>query len=187
VLLLFILSMKISDQALIGGMIGPFYLDQGFSKTAIAGVTKVYGVWVGIAGAFAGGIAIARWGIQWPLLAAIVLGGASNLLYLTLIGADGDLMRLTVVISGENFAQGYLGTAAVAYLSALVNQRYTATQYALFSSLITLPGKLLGFFSGWIVEASEGYTVYFLITALLALPAAALFFWLRGRVQLHSG
>jgi len=185
-LLVFILSMKMSDQALIGGMIGPFYLDQGFSKTAIAGVTKVYGVWVGIAGAFAGGIAVARWGIQWPLLIAIILGGASNLLYLSLIGADGDLMRLTLVISGENFAQGYLGTAAVAYLSALVNQRYTATQYALFSSLITLPGKVLGFFSGWIVEVTDGYTVYFLITALLAIPAVALFFWLKGRVQPHT-
>jgi len=182
-LLMFILSMKMSDQALIGGMIGPFYLDQGFSKTAIAGVTKVYGVWVGIAGAFAGGIAVARWGIQWPLLAAIVLGGASNLLYLTLIGADGDLARLTLVISGENFAQGFLGTAAVAYLSALVNQRYTATQYALFSSLMTLPGKVLGFFSGWIVEMSDGYAAYFLLTAALAVPAAGLFFLLKEQVR----
>jgi len=190
-LLVFILSMKISDQALIGGMIGPFYLDQGFSKTAIAGVTKVYGIWVGIAGAFAGGIAVARWGIHWPLLVAIVLGGASNLLYLTLIGANGDLLRLTIVISGENLAQGFLGTAAVAYLSALVNQRYTATQYALFSSLIMLPGKALGFFSGWIVEAADaaagnGYAVYFLLTALLAIPAIGLFFWLKGRVRLDA-
>jgi len=190
-LLLFILSMKISDQALIGGMIGPFYLDQGFSKTAIAGVTKVYGVWVGIAGAFAGGVAVARWGIHWPLLAAIILGGASNLLYLSLIGANGDLIRLTIVISGENFAQGFLGTAAVAYLSALVNQRYTATQYALFSSLIMLPGKALGFFSGWIVQAADaaagnGYAVYFLLTALLAIPAIGLFFWLKPRLRLDA-
>jgi len=186
VILVFILSMKISDQALIGGMIGPFYLDQGFSKTEIAAVTKVYGVWVGIGGAFLGGIAVARWGIHWPLFAAIALGGASNLLYLTLIGADGDLTRLTIVISGENLAQGYLGTTAVAYLSALVNQRYTATQYALFSSLITLPGKALGFFSGWIVEVSDGYTVYFLLTAVLAVPALGLFFWLKGRVRLDA-
>jgi len=185
VILVFILSMKISDQALIGGIIGPFYLDQGFSKTEIAAVTKVYGVWVGIAGAFLGGIAIARWGIHWPLFTAIALGGASNLLYLLLIGADGDLIRLTIVISGENLAQGYLGTTAVAYLSALVNQRYTATQYALFSSLITLPGKALGFFSGWIVEVTEGYTVYFLLTAALAVPALGLFFWLKDRVRLE--
>jgi len=186
VILVFILSMKISDQALIGGIIGPFYLDQGFSKTEIAAVTKVYGVWVGIGGAFLGGIAVARWGIHWPLFAAIALGGASNLLYLILIGADGDLTRLTIVISGENLAQGFLGTTAVAYLSALVNQRYTATQYALFSSLITLPGKALGFFSGWIVEVSDGYTVYFLLTAVLAVPALGLFFWLKKRVRLDG-
>lgn len=186
-ILLFILAIKASDQALIGGIIGPFYLDQGFTKTEIAAVTKVYGIWIGIAGAFLGGIAVARWGIQWPLFVAIVLGAASNLLYVTLIGADGDLTRLTIVISGENLAQGFLGTVAVAYLSALVNQRYTATQYALFSSLIMLPGKVLGFFSGQIVEATDGYTLYFVITAVVAVPALVLFFWLKPRVRLDNG
>ena len=185
-ILLFILAMKISDQALIGGIIGPFYLDQGFTKTEIAAVTKVYGIWIGIAGAFLGGIAVARWGIQWPLFVAIVMGACSNLLYLALIGADGDVTRLTIVISGENLAQGFLGTVAVAYLSALVNMRYTATQYALFSSLIMLPGKVLGFFSGRIVEATEGYATYFVITAVVAVPALVLFFWLKPRVRLND-
>lgn len=184
VILLFVLSMKISDQAIVGGIIGPFYLDQGFSKTEIAAVTKVYGIWVGIAGAFVGGIAVARWGVRWPLFAAIVLGAASNLLYLILIGADGDLAKLTLVISGENLAQGFLGTTAVAYLSALINQRYTATQYALFSSLIMLPGKILGFFSGRIVEETQGYATYFVISAAVAIPAVFLFFWLYSRVRL---
>jgi MFS transporter, PAT family, beta-lactamase induction signal transducer AmpG len=184
VILVFILSMKISDQAIVGGIIGPFYLDQGYSLTQIAAITKVYGIWIGIAGAFLGGIAVARWGIRWPLLVAIILGAASNLLYLILIGADGDLARLTFVISGENLAQGFLGTTAVAYLSALVNQRYTATQYALFSSLIMLPGKVLGFFSGWIVEITHGYATYFVITAAVAIPAVFLFFWLYPRVRL---
>ena len=184
VLILFILGMKISDQALVGGIIGPFYLDQGFSKTEIAAVTKVYGIWVGIAGTFLGGLAVVRWGLLWPLFIAIAIGAASNLLYLVLIGADGDLARLTLVISGENLAQGFLGTTAVAYLSALVNQRYTATQYALFSSLIMLPGKLLGFFSGAIVEANAGYAGYFILSAVLALPALLLFFWLKPRIRL---
>lgn len=181
-ILLFILGMKISDQALVGGIIGPFYLDQGFSKTQIAAVTKVYGIWVGIAGTFLGGLAVARWGVSWPLLAAIALGAASNLLYLILIGAGGDIALLTLVISGENLAQGFLGTVAVAYMSALVNTRYTATQYALFSSLIMLPGKVLGFFSGRIVELGAGYAGYFVLTAALAIPALLLFFWLRPRV-----
>jgi PAT family beta-lactamase induction signal transducer AmpG len=181
--LAFILLFKISDQALVGGIIGPFYLDQGVSKTEIAAVSKVYGIWVGIGGAFVGGLAVARWGVAWTLLVAIVLGAVSNLLYLLLIGANGDVGMLPLVISGENLAQGFLGTAAVAYLSALVNQRYTATQYALFSSLITLPGKVLGFYSGRIVEA-VGYAPYFLLTTVLVIPAVALFLWLRPRVHL---
>lgn len=181
--LAFILLFKISDQALVGGIIGPFYLDQGFTKTQIAAVSKIYGIWVGIGGAFIGGLAVARWGVNWTLLVAIVLGAISNLLYLLLIGANGDVGMLTLVISGENLAQGFLGTAAVAYLSALVNQRYTATQYALFSSLITLPGKVLGFYSGRIVE-SVGYAPYFVLTTVLVIPAIMLFFWLRPKVRL---
>jgi PAT family beta-lactamase induction signal transducer AmpG len=184
-ILLFILLFKVSDQALVGGIMGPFYLDQGFSKTEIAAVSKVYGIWIGIAGAFLGGIAVVRWGVEKALLAGIVLGAISNLLYLWLIGANGDVAKLALVISGENLAQGMLGTTAVAYLSALVNQRYTATQYALFSSLITLPGKVLGFYSGRIVEAM-GYAPYFWITALAIVPALVLFFWLQPRVKLDN-
>jgi len=184
--LLFILGMKISDQALVGGIISPFYLDQGFDKTTIAAVTKVYGIWIGFAGAFIGGLAVARWGIWWPLFVAITLGGSSNLLYLLLIGADGNITKLTLVISGENLAQGFLGTTAVAWMSALINQRYTATQYALFSSLIMLPGKVLGFFSGAIVQFKGGYGFYFLLSALLALPAVSLFFWLKPKLILEQ-
>lgn len=184
-ILLFILLFKVSDQALVGGIMGPFYLDQGFSKTQIATVSKIYGIWVGIGGAFLGGIAVVRWGVERALLVGIVLGALSNLLYLWLIGANGDVSMLTLVISGENLAQGLLGTTAVAYLSALVNQRYTATQYALFSSLITLPGKALGFYSGRIVEA-VGYAPYFWITTLAIVPAIALFFWLLPRVRLDG-
>ncbi|WP_206732442.1 MFS transporter [Janthinobacterium sp. 17J80-10] len=184
-ILLFILLFKISDQALVGGIMGPFYLDQGFTKTQIATISKVYGIWVGIGGAFLGGVAVVRWGVERALLAGIVLGALSNLLYLGLIGANGDVAMLTFVISGENLAQGVLGTTAVAYLSALVNQRYTATQYALFSSLITLPGKALGFYSGRIVEA-VGYAPYFWITTLAIVPAIGLYFWLRPRVRLDG-
>lgn len=182
-LLAFILLAKISDQSLGGGIMAPFYLDQGFTKTQIAAVSKVYGIWIGIAGVFLGGIAVARWGVKWPLLAGIVLGAASNLLYLWLIGADGDVWKLTFVISGENLAQGFQGTTLVAFLSALVNQRFTATQYALFSSLVMLPGKVLSAVSGGIVEVT-GYAVYFTITTLVAVPAVALFFWLKPRLVL---
>ena len=185
-LLAFILIAKISDQSLGGGIMAPFYIDQGYSKTEIAAISKVYGIWVGIAGVFLAGFAIARWGVRWPLLAGVVLGAASNLLYIWLVGANGDLTMLTLVISGENLAQGFQGTTLAAFLTALINQRFSATQFALFSSLVMLPGKLLSAVSGGIVEQT-GYATYFWITALVAIPAVLLFFWIQPRMHLGDG
>lgn len=181
-LLAFILLAKVSDQSLGGGIMAPFYIDQGYTKTEIGAISKIYGIWVGIAGVFIAGIAIARWGVRWPMFAGIVLGAASNLLYVWLEGANGDLGMLTLVISGENLAQGFQGTTLAAFLTALVNQRFTATQFALFSSLVMLPGKLLSAVSGGIVE-NTGYGTYFWITALVSIPAMLLFFWMLPRIQ----
>jgi PAT family beta-lactamase induction signal transducer AmpG len=160
----------------------PFYRDMGFSKTEIGAVTKIYGVWIGIAGAFVGGAAVARWGAWRTLGVAIVLESCSNLLYTLLLTRHGELSVLTLAISGQNFAEGLLGPPTVAFLSLLVNRRHTATQYALLSSLVNLPGKLLGFFAGGIVTAL-GYGSYFLITVLSILPAMLLFgvLWPRFR------
>lgn len=180
--LLFVLLFKIPEQALVGGIMGPFYLDHGFSKTEIGAITKVYGVAIGLAGAFLGGIAVARWGVRRPLLAGIVLGAVSNLLNLLLIAHPGSIPALTLVISIENLTQGFLGTAAVAYLSSLVNRQYTATQYALLSSMVNLPGKVLGFFAGGIAEAL-GYGAYFVIATVAVLPATLLFVWLWPRFK----
>lgn len=172
--LAFILLFKIPEQALVGGIMSPFYLDMGFSKTEIGAVTKIYGIWMGILGAFLGGIAIARWGVRRPLLASIVLCASCNLLYVWLIGHKGDLSALTIVISCENITLGFLGTAAVAFLSSLVNREHTATQYSLLSSMVNLPGKVLGIFAGSIVEATS-YASYFIIATLAVLPATILF------------
>jgi PAT family beta-lactamase induction signal transducer AmpG len=176
-LLLFILLFKIPEQALVGGIMSPFYLDMGFTKTQIGAITKVYGVWIGMAGVFAGGVAIARWGARGPLFASVILCALCNLLYLWLIGHPGSLLVLTAVISGENFMLGFLGTAAVAFLSSLVNRQHTATQYALLSSMVNLPGKVLGVFAGGIVQATS-YGAYFVIATLAVIPAAALFLYL---------
>ncbi len=176
-LLLFIGLFKIPDQ-MIGVMALPFYLDSGFSKTEIAGVSKVFGVWIGIAGAFLGGAVVVKLGVQRTLLIAMVLGAISNLLYLLLSQFPGDITVFTLVIAGENLSGGFLGTAAVAWLSALVSREYTATQYALFSSLVTLPGKLIGGVSGFMVTGM-GYAGFFIFSTLSVLPALALFFWLR--------
>lgn len=183
VIVLFVLLFKISDQALGGGIMADFYLGAGFTKTEIGAVSKVFGVWVGMAGAFLGGMAVVRWGVERSLLLGIVLAAATNLLYVMLVGSHGDLTRLTLVISGENLAGGFLGTAGVAYLSGLVNLRHTATQYAMFSSLVMLSGKILGYWSGFIVN-HIGFTAYFVSSAAAALPAIGLYFWLRPRVQL---
>ena len=182
VTLLFILIFKIPEQATIGGIMSPFYVDMGFSLTAIGTITKVYGIAIGIAGVFVGGAAVARFGV-WPtLLAAIIVCGCSNLFYLLLIPHHGDLWVLTAVISAENFTLGVLGPPTVAFLSSLVNREHTATQYALLASLVNLPGKVLGFFAGGIV-ASAGYANFFVLTVLAVLPAALLCLWLWPRFR----
>lgn len=180
--LLFILLFKIPEQATIGGIMSPFYRDMQFSKTEIGGITKIYGVWIGIVGVFLGGAAVARWGAWRPLGVTIVLCGCSNLLYLCLIAHPGSLLALTLVISGENLALGMLGPPTVAFLSMLVNRRHTATQYALLSSLVNLPGKLLGFFAGSIATAA-GYGGYFVLTVAAILPAMGLFALLWPRMR----
>ncbi|HEX7814548.1 MAG TPA: MFS transporter [Dyella sp.] len=172
--LAFILLFKIPEQATIGGVMGPFYRDMGFDKTQIGTVTKIWGIWVGIAGTFFGGALVARWGAWRPLGVAIVVAGASNLLYLFLIQHPGNVMVLALVISGENFTLGMLGPPTVAFLSSLVNKQHTATQYALLSSMVNLPGKVLGFFAGGIAMAT-GYGMFFVITTLSLLPAMLLF------------
>ena len=180
VLLLFILIFKIPEQALVGGVMSPFYRDMDFSKTEIGAITKIYGVWIGIVGVFIGGAAVARWGAWRSLCASIVLCGCSNLLYLVLIAHPGNLVVLTLVISGENLTLGILGPPTVAFLSSLVNRQHTATQYALLSSLVNLPGKMLGFFAGGIAAAA-GYGGFFIITTLAVLPATALAVYLWPR------
>ncbi len=180
--LAFILMFKIPEQATIGGIMSPFYRDMGFSLTAIGTITKIYGIWIGIAGVFVGGAAVARFGIRPSLLVAIIVCGASNLAYLALLSHHGSLTVLTVVISCENFTLGFLGPPTVAFLSSLVNREHTATQYSLLSSMVNLPGKVLGFFAGGIVMAT-GYGVFFVITVLAVLPAVALMLWLWPRLR----
>ncbi|HEY0199612.1 MAG TPA: MFS transporter [Rhodanobacter sp.] len=176
-ILLFILLFKIPEQATIGGIMSPFYRDMGFSKTEIGAVTKIYGIWIGIVGVFLGGAAVARWGAWRSLGVTIVLCGCSNLLYLALIAHPGNILTLIMVISGENLTLGMLGPPTVAFLSSLVSRQHTATQYALLSSMVNLPGKLLGFFAGGIAMAT-GYGEYFVITVISILPAMLLFMYL---------
>jgi PAT family beta-lactamase induction signal transducer AmpG len=126
-----------------------------------------------IAGAALGGILVARYGLMRPLLLGAVMVASTNLLFAVLAISEPSLTLLAIVISTDNLSGGLAASAFIAYLSSLTNQAYTATQYALFSSLMTLPAKLLGGFSGIVVD-TQGYFTFFVYAAAIGLPAIIL-------------
>ncbi|UYG08962.1 AmpG family muropeptide MFS transporter [Halomonas sp. M4R1S46] len=175
-LLLFVAVFRISDLAM-ASMANPLYIDLGFSLATIANVTNVFGIAMSIGGGVLGGLLVARYGIG-PLL---VLGAAAtaltNLLFVALSMAGDNLAMLVTTIIGDNLSNGLASAVFIAFLSSLTSRAYTATQYALFSSLMTLPGKFLSGFGGLMV-AGQGYAGFFLLASLLGLPAIALAIWI---------
>ncbi len=158
---------------LTGVMANPLYIILGFQKAEIATITKLWGIWIGIGGAFAGGIAIARLGLMPSLLIGGVAASASHLA-LALLAASGKRMDLLALsVSVESFAGSFAGTALIAYMSSLVSPAMAASQYALLSSLYALPGKIIGGLSGYAV-ASYGFATFFAATSMIGLPVAAL-------------
>lgn len=166
---------RISD-IVMGVMANPFYVDMGFTKDQVAGVTKVYGVIMTLVGAFIGGVLSMRLGVMRVLMLGAALSAASNLLFAWLAGQGANLNALIWVISADNLSSGIASAAFIAYLSSLTNIQYSATQYALFSSLMLLLPKFLAGFSGQIVNA-VGYSHFFMGTALLGVPVLALVAW----------
>ena len=171
-LLLFIGFYRLSDITM-GIMANPFYLELGFTKTEIGQVVKLFGFFMTMAGTFLCGSLVVRYGFYGPLLAGAIMVALTNILFSTLASIGPDLTWLAIVISADNLSGGIATTALVAYLSSLTNRTYTATQYALFSSLMTLPGKFLSGFSGFVVDASS-YSTFFLVAAALGIPAIIL-------------
>jgi len=157
----------------MGVMANPFYLDLGFTKADIANVTKIFGFFMTIVGAGLGGILVVRFGILRPLLAGAILVASTNLLFVWLAVSEPSLLHLAVVISADNLSGGLATSAFIAWLSSLTNTSYTATQYALFSSLMTLPAKFIGGFAGVVVDTT-GYASFFLYAGLLGVPAILL-------------
>jgi len=184
VILLLVSTYKISDITM-GVMANPFYLDLGFSKTDIANVTKIFGFFMTIAGAALGGMMVLRYGMLRPLLVGAILIMSTNLLFVWLAVSEPGLVSLAIVISADNLGGGFATSAFIAYLSSLTNTAYTATQYALFSSLMTLPAKFIGGFSGWVVDTTD-YASFFLYTGLLGLPAILLVLYLLQRQDEQS-
>ncbi|MFD2190090.1 AmpG family muropeptide MFS transporter [Pistricoccus aurantiacus] len=177
-LLLFIGVFRISDLAM-AAMANPLYLDLGFSLATIANVTNVFGIAMSIGGGILGGLLVARYGITRMLILGATTVALTNLLFVLLATQGAQLGLLIVTIIGDNLANGLASTVFIAFLSSLTSRAYTATQYALFSSLMTLPGKFLGGFSGLVV-ASQGYAAFFLLASLLGIPAILLALWVHG-------
>lgn len=162
----------------MGSMANPFYLDMNYSLMQIGGIAKFYGVLMTILGTIIGGVMVFRIGAVRSLMVGGVMVILSNLGFALLALQDAPgLTGLAFVISGDNLASGFAGCAFIAYLSGLTNSAYTATQYALFSSLFTLPGKIIGGASGYISEAL-GWPGFFVYTSLLGIPALILIVWL---------
>ncbi|MBC7393426.1 MAG: AmpG family muropeptide MFS transporter [Variovorax sp.] len=163
---------RISD-VVMGIMANPFYVDMGFTKEEVANVSKVFGVIMTLVGAFVGGVLSMRVGVMRVLMLGAVLSAASNLLFAWLAGRGHDLHALIAVVSADNLAGGIASAAFIAYLSSLTNVSYSATQYALFSSLMLLLPKFIAGYSGVFVNA-YGYSTFFIATAVLGVPVLVL-------------
>lgn len=157
----------------MGVMANVFYVDMGYSKEEVASISKVFGVIMTLIGAALGGILLNRFGILRILFLGALLSAGTNILFAMLSNIGHDLVWLTLIISADNLSAGIATSAFIAYLSSLVNLAFTATQYAIFSSLMLLLPKFMGGFSGGWVE-QIGYNQFFTLTALLGLPALLL-------------
>jgi len=171
-LLALIGTYRISD-IVLGVMSNPFYRDLGFTKDEVAAVSGVYGVIMTLVGAAVGGVLSLRLGVMRVLFLGALLSAATNLLFAWLATRGHDLAGLVFVISADNLSGGMASAAFVAYLSGLTNLAYSATQYALFSSIMLLLPKFLAGFSGWAVD-HYGYVTFFLCTALIGVPVMVL-------------
>ena len=179
-ILALIATYRISD-VVMGIMANPFYVDMGYTKLEVANVTKVFGVIMTLVGAFVGGVLSMRFGVMRVLMLGAALSAVSNLLFSWLGGVGHNLTALIWVISADNLSSGIASAAFIAYLSSLTNVNYSATQYALFSSMMLLLPKFLAGYSGKYVDAF-GYSHFFTATALLGVPVLLLV-WLAGRVK----
>ncbi|MGY9004627.1 MAG: AmpG family muropeptide MFS transporter [Alphaproteobacteria bacterium] len=182
--LLFIVLYKFGD-AVAGVMANTFFVSIGFSLSAIASVTKVFGIGATLIGAVAGGVVVLRYGLFPALLWCGGLQMLSNLMFAVQasVGADMGLLALTVGI--ENISGG-MGTAAfVAYLSRLCHFDFTATQYALFSSLAAVGRTVLSSGGGWLAERLD-WVWFFITSAVCAVPGLLILLWIMRRPEVFD-
>jgi MFS transporter, PAT family, beta-lactamase induction signal transducer AmpG len=174
VILAFVGTFRLSD-IFMGVMANPFYLDLGFTTTQIGTYSGVFGLALTLTGAAVGGVLVARYGIMRMLLFTAFMAPATNLTFSWLAMIGPEVYGLIIAIMADNLTGGMAIAVLIAYLSSLTNTAYTATQYALFSSLMTLPGQFLGGFTGVVAE-QVGWMWFFVSSAGLGLPAIMLAF-----------
>lgn len=177
-ILLLIGFYRISDMVL-GVIANVFYQDIGFSKEQIGYISKFFGLTMTILGSFFGGFLITRFGTMRMLMLGAVLAALTNLLFVLLADVGEVEWLLYVVICADNLAAGIANIAFVTFLSRLSNIQFTAMQYAIFTSLMALFPRVIGGYSGAIVDATN-YETFFLITMLMGIPVILLV-WLVGR------
>ncbi|MGP5645298.1 AmpG family muropeptide MFS transporter [Psychrobacter celer] len=166
---------RISD--IVAGVISNvFYQDMGFSKTDIANAVKLVGVIMAIAGGFLGGLLAQRFRIMHAMMIGAILACATNLLFVVLTYNPGSLPIMYMAVIFDNLAAGLASAVFIAFLSALTSIRFTAVQYAIFSSLMTLIPKVMGGYSGSIVD-SMGYPFFFIFTFAIGIPILALIYF----------
>jgi PAT family beta-lactamase induction signal transducer AmpG len=162
-----------------------FYQDMGFSKIEIANAVKTFGVIVSILGGFWGGLLATRLGVMRSLFWGAVLSALTNVGFVWLAYAGHHVAGMYAVVAADNLAAGFASAAFVAFLSSLTNVSFTAVQYAIFSSLMTLLPKTLGGYSGGMVDAI-GYPGFFTLTTLMGLPVLLLVVWAGRRLALRA-
>ncbi|WP_293706212.1 AmpG family muropeptide MFS transporter [Stenotrophomonas sp. UBA7606] len=165
----------------MGPMANPFYVDLGLSEETVGAVRGSIGLVATFVGIAAAGVVALRWGMLVALVVGAVLGPCSNLAFAWLAYSGPDITHFAIAMAVDNFASGFAGTALIAYMSSLTSIGYTATQYALLSSFYAMPGKALKGLSGWSVQTLaqgrtllEGYALFFIGTALVAIPVVIL-------------
>lgn len=180
ILLALIGTYRLSD-VVMGAVANVFYLDLGFTKAQIATYSKFWGLWATILGGFLGGVFAARYGVMRSLMVGAIAAGLTNLLFVGLAATGPEPLYLLAAIVADSLAAGLASAAFVAYLSSLTNVSFTAMQYAIFSSLMTLLPKVMAGYAGTMVDAI-GYAEFFIFTAALTVPVAILV-WAAGRVR----
>ena len=176
IILMLISLYRIAD-VVMGVMANVFYLEKGYSIKDIATYSKFFGVFATIIGGLLGGYFASKKGTMTALFLGALIASLSNLLFAWLATVDANINYLIMVITADNISSGFAGAAFVIYLSGLTSIKFTATQYALFSSIMLFLPKLIAGYSGAWVDVM-GYSNYFILTALLGMPVLFLIYWI---------